>query len=65
MLVQWLHSPGLQLWQGLPALVQGQLHEVQEVVMEQKQQRSWRAAVVFYRLPFSRLTGGALVADEE
>ena len=47
MLVQWLHSPGLQLWQGLPALVQGQLHEVQEPVTKQKQQRSSRAAILF------------------
>ena len=46
-LVQWPHSPGLQLWQGLPALAQGQLREVQEPVTEQKQQRSSRAAVVF------------------
>ena len=46
-LVQRLHSPGSQLWQGLPALAQGQLREVQEVVTEHKQQRSLRAAVVF------------------
>ncbi len=50
---------------GLPALVQGQLREVQEVVMEQKQQRSSRAAVVFCHLPFPRLAGGTLGADEE
>ncbi len=35
-LVQRLHSPESQPWQGLPALVQGQLREVQEVVTEQK-----------------------------
>ena len=48
-LVQWLHSPGSQLWQwqGLPALAQGHLREVQEPVTEQKQQRSSRAAAVF------------------
>ena len=46
-LEQWLHLPGSQLWQGLPALAQGQLREVQEVVTEHKQQRSLRAAVVF------------------
>ena len=46
-LVQRLHSPGSQLWQGLPALAQGQLREVQEPVTKQKQQRSSRAAVVF------------------
>jgi hypothetical protein len=48
-LVQLLHSPGLQLWQwqGLPALVQGQLREVQEPVTKQKQQRSSWAATVF------------------
>ena len=47
MLMQRLHSPGLQLWQGLPALVQGQLHEVQELATKQKQQRSSWAAIVF------------------
>ena len=48
-LVQLLHSPGLQLWQwqGLPALAQGHLREVQEPVTEQKQQRSSRVATVF------------------
>jgi hypothetical protein len=46
-LVQRLHWPGLQLWQGFPALAQGQLREVQEPVTEQKQQRSSRAAVIF------------------
>jgi hypothetical protein len=46
-LVQRLHSPGSQLWQGLPSLAQGQLREVQELVAEQKQQRSSRAAAVF------------------
>ena len=50
---------------GLPALVQEQLREVQEVVTEQKQQRSSRAAVIFCRLPFPRLAGGTLVADAE
>jgi hypothetical protein len=45
--VQRLHSPGPQLWKGLPALAQGQLREVQEPVTEQKQQRSSRAAAVF------------------
>jgi hypothetical protein len=46
-LVQQLHSPGSQLWQGHPALAQGQLREVQEPVTEQKQQRSSRAADIF------------------
>jgi hypothetical protein len=46
-LVQRLHLLGSQLWQGLPALAQGQLREVQELVTEQKQQRSSRAAAVF------------------
>ena len=32
---------------GLPALVQGQLREVQELEIKQKQQRSLRAAAVF------------------
>jgi hypothetical protein len=39
--------PGSQLWQGLPALAQVQLCEVQELEIEQKQQRSSRAAAVF------------------
>ena len=47
MLEQRLHSPGSQLWQGFPALAQGQLREVQELEIEQKQQRSLRAAAVF------------------
>jgi hypothetical protein len=46
-LEQRLHSPGSQLWQGLPALAQGQLREVQELEIEQKQQRSSRAVAVF------------------
>ena len=46
-LVQRKHSPGSQLWHGLPALAQGQLREVQVLVTEQKQQRSSRALVVF------------------
>ena len=46
-LEQRLHSPRLQLWQALPALAQGQLREVQELEIEQKQQRSSRAAAVF------------------
>ncbi len=46
-LEQRLHLPRLQLWQGLPALAQGQLHEVQELEIKQKQQRSSRAAAVF------------------
>jgi hypothetical protein len=46
-LEQRLHSPGSQLWQGLPALVQGQLREVQELEIKQKQQRSSRAAAIF------------------
>ena len=46
-LEQRLHSPGSQLWQGLPTLAQGQLREVQELDIEQKQQRSSRAATVF------------------
>ena len=45
-LEQRLHSPGSQL-QGLPALAQGQLREVQELEIEQKLQRSSRAAAVF------------------
>jgi hypothetical protein len=46
-LEQQLHSPGSQLWQGLPAMAQGQLREVQELEIEQKQQRSLWAAAVF------------------
>ena len=46
-LVQRKHSPGSQLWHDLPALAQGQLREVQELDIEQKQQRSSRAAAVF------------------
>jgi hypothetical protein len=64
-LVHWLHVPGLQHWHGRPALAQGQLRKEQEAVIEQKQQRSLRALVVFCLLSFLHLLGGALNVDEE
>ena len=49
-MVQRLHSPGSQLWHGLPALAQGQLCEKQEAATEQKQQRYARASISFGHL---------------
>jgi hypothetical protein len=57
-LVQQLHLPGLQLWQGLPDLAQGQLRKEQEAVTKQKQQRSRRASIFFGCLLPRRLAGG-------
>jgi hypothetical protein len=64
-LVHRSHVLGSQHWHGCPALAQGQLHEEQEAAIEQKQQRSLQALVVFCLLLFRRLSGGALNADEE
>ncbi len=64
-LVQRLHFPRLQLWYGLPALVQGQLRKEQEAATKQKQQRSMWASIIFGCLLPPHLAGGALVADEE
>jgi hypothetical protein len=65
MLVHRSHIPGLQHRHGRPALAQGQLHEKQEAAIEQKQQRSLRALVIFCLLLFLHLSGGALDMDEE
>ena len=64
-LEQQPHSPGLQLWQGHPALAQEQLREEQVALTAQKQQRSCRASTVFQRLLPLSLAGGAIVTDKE
>ncbi len=64
-LEQRSHSPGLQLWQGRPALAQEQLREEQVAPTVQKQQRSCRASAVFQRLLPPSLVGGAIVTDKE
>ncbi len=65
MLEQWSNSPGLQLWQGRPALAQEQLRKEQVAPTAQKQQRSCWASAVFWRLLPSSLAGGAIVTEEE
>ncbi len=65
MLEQRPHSPGLQLWQDGPALVQEQLREEQVAPIAQKQQRSCWATAVFWCLLPPSLAGGAIVTDEE